>query len=425
MGSCVYESNPIPITVAECFDKLGLPLANNPGAPGDGAVYSLYPPNRPPYPYGPPALQNAALPSPNIPNADWRAISSVAPADSRLKFVLDQLILAVYPPRNQFCVPAGRPHTVDDILGDRTNDAVVTVSSQVDLGVPRVTPTQSHKFPALSHIPIEKDVSHWPWPNHANNANVEESPDVDKLVACWLANPSDRTCTSGLPATVVAGVSEAALGNNYAAPIRRIAINNPRVVDRLALRVPKGLELGKPFDLTVNIGSGGVPELHVVQSSETNTHRELTVSITRIEGQTVHLSVMPELFGATRLQVTGTYPDGGVATKEVTANVDYPSGPLAEFHADELAFAGIPLNPNKPLTLRLQPWAKWVSTGPRRVYLDTADVLYTIAPALGQPVIKLYPNGIIHALQKGTEAVTATFRSVQSQVRVRVVDPQQ
>lgn len=86
-----------------------------------------------------------------------------------------------------------------------------------------------------------------------------------------------------------------------------VVIKNPRFVDRLSLRPPGALELGTPFELAVNTGSGGLPELRVVQSSETGPRKALQVAIARVEGQTVYLNVTPKFYGNTRFRVTAAY----------------------------------------------------------------------------------------------------------------------
>jgi hypothetical protein len=71
-------------TVAACFRLQGMPLAQDPDHPGDGAVFSLYPPDTKAkdYPPGTKPTDNAIKklpPDANIPGADWRAVSAIAP----------------------------------------------------------------------------------------------------------------------------------------------------------------------------------------------------------------------------------------------------------------------------------------------------------------------------------------------------------
>jgi pimeloyl-ACP methyl ester carboxylesterase len=401
-------------TLDQCLATLSKPLA----APNEplttGAIYALFPNGRP--------LKK--LSAPTILGADWRAIGSVAPTNSTLKAFLNGVIAAIYP---STCAPGSAP-TVDQILLENPNDAVVTLPSQLD----GIESDHAQTFHGLSHSGFPVDLGTF----GLSSANVVNCNDVNQLVWCWLSHAGDSVCLKCVidpPAcSTEAASSKITTSNKSITSFSHIATTHPHTVNRLTLGKPTGsLELGRPFELVVNTGTGGRPELHVVQSSQTGTQKEVPVSISQVERQTVHLNVTPQLHGNSRFQMTAAYPDGGVATKAVTATVDYPEGPPVEFHADELAFAGIPLPlPKKPddsgnPTLRLQPWAKWDSTGPR-VYLNTSDVSYAIDPPSGSSVINLSPtNGIIRGLTVGTATVKAQFRSVPSQVQVNVVDKQQ
>ncbi len=389
------------ISVALCFADRGFPLA----APGydlnRGAVYSLYPNG--------PALQNPKLPPPKIPSAEWRAIGSDAPNNSDLEFLLNNLISAIYP---STCAPGTAP-TIDGILGVPFNDAIVTLPSQLD----GIEADHAHTFQGLSHIGLgillEPDLS---------DANVSACADVHQLVACWLSHSGDSACLAGvpdIPACITAvSASKTASANKNAVPMPHIVVAHPHYVDRLTLSVPAGLELGTPFDLAVNTGSADLPEFHVVQSSETGTQKEVPTFISRVEGQTVYLSVTLTFYGATRFQVSAAYRDGGVAFKEVAANINLPSRPPAQFHADTFAVTAIRFDLDNP-SLRLQPWAIYANI-PEQVYLDTRYVSYSIAPGMGPPVVSLAPNGVVHGLRTGTATIIARFGSVTDQLRVNV-----
>jgi hypothetical protein len=203
-----------------------------------------------------------------------------------------------------------------------------------------------------------------------------------------------------LPASATqVSASNVSPANKNAVPMPHIVVAHPHSVDRLT-------------------GSGGLPELHVVQSSETGTQKAVPASISRVEGPTVYLSVTPKFFGTTRFQVSAAYRDGGVASKDFTANVNLPSGPPAQFHADTFQVTAIRLDLDN-LSLRLQPWAIYANI-PGRVYLDARYVSYSIAPGVGPPVVSLDPNGVVHGLRHGTTAIIGRFGSLTDQVRVNV-----
>jgi hypothetical protein len=202
-----------------------------------------------------------------------------------------------------------------------------------------------------------------------------------------------------------------------------IVVDNPHYVDRLALSMPTGLELGTPFDLAVNTGSGDLPEIHVVQTdknfSRTGSSREVPAAISRVEGPTVYLSVTPEFFGNTEFQVAAAYRDGGVAFKDFTTTVNLPSQPPTQFHADEFSDSGIRIDLDDNSSVRLQPWAIYPKI-PGQVHLDTRYVSYSIAPAAGPPIVRLDPNGVVHGLRPGTATIIARFGALSDHVQVEV-----
>jgi hypothetical protein len=329
--------------------------------------------------------------SPKIPGADWRAISATKPPNGALGTLLDELIKEVIPANSPYCRPFDTAQTIDGILGTTDNDAIGTRSSQLA----DIDADHSQWFPNLSHAPLlpslfDKLLALF----KLTEDNVPESPAVWKVVCQWL---SPNSVCPTLPSAAQASAATAAPANKNAIPMPHIVAKHPRVVDRLSLRAPAGLVLGKAFDLAVSTGRGGLPELHVVQSSQTGAQKEVPVTILRVEGQTVHLNVTPKLYGDTRFQVIAAYPDGGVATKEVAANVNMPALSQDGFHADELPVAGMPIvvagKPNDPRnpTLRLQPWnsISVFNTNMRAYIPDTSQVQFTIDPASGSSVIEL------------------------------------
>lgn len=400
-------------TVAQCFAGLDKPLA----APGYdlnlGAVYSLYP-NGTCGTTTPCPLENPKLSGPNIEGANWHAISAIAPGNSALEYVLNGLIAAIYGSNTSTCGPQ-KAKDINHILGgpsgDPNNDAIVTHSSQLA----GVQPHHSSEIPDLSHSGLPPLVAAiLGIVPGLSNANVPESRDVWQWVCKWLS-PIATCPPASAPQVSASKVSSA---NKNAVPMPHIAIAHPSYVDRLTLRMPAGLELGTPFDLAVNTGSDDLPELHVVQSSETGTQEALPAAISRVEGQTVYLSVTPQFFGTTRFQVSAAYRDGGVAVKDFTTNVNLPSRPPAQFHADTFAVTAIRFDLDNP-SLRLQPWAIYPNI-PGQVNLDTRYVSYSIAPGVGPPVVSLDPNGVVHGLRTGTATFIARFGSLTDQVRVNV-----
>jgi hypothetical protein len=220
---------------------------------------------------------------------------------------LGQLIAAIYTP--------GTALTIDQILRIPNNDAIVTLASQLA----GVQADHFKTFRGLSHTGA-LDASLLSG-FRMSNANILDCGDVNSLVACWLSRSGNNGCLAGvrdLPACYTpVRASETVPANKNAVPMPHIVVAHPRTVDRLTLPpIPSGLALGTPFELGVNTGSGDLPEIQVTQSDETSKHKSLTATISRVAGRTVYLSVTPELFGGTKLQVSANYRDGGIASKK-------------------------------------------------------------------------------------------------------------
>src|SRR5271163_2215066 len=213
--------------VEECFSAIKDPIA--------GAVYSLEP--------GGPSF--ATLPSPNIPNAIWRVISSTVPQNyfpsaSALLFDVNNLIAATCP-GPYYCPTADSiPPEAGDILGDTSNDAIVTLPSQT---AECVEPScQVATFNGLAHTRA---------PSTGSSIedilfdfqDVKDDPDVIDLVACWLSTNGDSSC---IPSTQQASSRAGATG--VARGLGLIS-KQVRQVDRLEVKPPRNVELAVPFDL--------------------------------------------------------------------------------------------------------------------------------------------------------------------------------
>jgi hypothetical protein len=158
----------------------------------------------------------------------------------------------------------------------------------------------------------------------------------------------------------------------------------------------------------------------------------LPTTISRVDGNIVYLNVVPQFYGETRFQVIASYPDGGVASKDVTMAVNLPSEPPSEFHAS-VPISVVQLDYDNP-SIRLAPWAVYANTlelydsvpgldekVPRRVYLDAGYISYSIAPVADTPVVRLDPvNGIVYGLRPGTVTIIGQFGALIDKVLVTV-----
>jgi hypothetical protein len=397
-------------TVAQCFDHLGLPLSAPDRPIEEGAVYSLIPPDK--------QKQNAlaTLLGPNIQNANWLAVASVAPSNSSLTYLVNNFLLAIYSPftpSTPGCAAGDKtPESVNKLLGSQ-NDAIVALDSQ------RPQAKHWYKFNNLSHSRF-----HIPWQVGLSDANVLDSLDVYTLVRCWLLTPGSSSCLSAPSATQAASPAPVASGSVTA---------NVHYVDRLAIKAaPSLIELGTPFDLAVDIGENEIIDLQVVQRAETGGPAAPAATTSGIDGRNVYLKVMPLFYGETQFKVVATYSDGGISFKEFTGTVNLPSESPTEFHAS-FPISVLNLNHDNPST-RLAPWTIYASIPglydsvpgldakvPTRVYLDARYVSYSIAPAAGPSVVRLDPvNGIVYGLRPGLATIIGQFGTLTDKVFVSV-----
>jgi len=213
----------------------------------------------------------------------------------------------------------------------------------------------------------------------------------------------------------------------------QIVSSNPYYVERLAIAgVPSPVELGIPFDLPVDIGGNGFPELQIFQHSEKGGPTALPGRVSRAGARNVLINVTPLFYGDSRFRVAATYPDGGVAFKEVAATVNLPSDAPSEFHAS-FPISVVKLESDNPST-RLSPWAVYANIPglyqdvsgldkkvARQIQLDAGYVSYSIAAAAEPAVVRLDPaNGIVYGLRPGTATIIGRFGQFVDKVLVVV-----
>ena len=255
-------------TVARCFDANSYPIYAPSLPVHSGAVYSLDPDG--------PSLNDPNLSGPNIANATWRAISSTKPGNSALALGLDTLIAALYRNPDSNNVP-----TVDLVLQDEPNDAIVTIDSQTK----GAQGNQLYTFARLSHTSLVSSILTWLTGGNINDNSVTDDPSnsVDKLAACWIETTGSDSCLT----------PRAAIAPNTQAPP-----TNPRLlkpVDRLAVRGPTRVTLGMPFEATIHVPASFLrPQLAVYQSGETGRVKLEEVTATGAN-ENLHVRITPKL----------------------------------------------------------------------------------------------------------------------------------
>ncbi|HEY3908272.1 MAG TPA: hypothetical protein VGM07_00100 [Stellaceae bacterium] len=383
--------------VQECFAAIGLSL----GPPDDlesGALYSLEPDGS-----HLKTLNSDQNSGPNIPGTIWRAVSATAPANSLLKFELNELIAAtanLNDADETNCPLSSKTPTVDAILNG-ANDGVVTAASQTK----GAAADQFVKLSGLAHTTA--DPAGLTLDPHGSNANVEDSGAVESLVACWLRTDGATTCK---PAAATAS-SVAAAVMAPTAPLH--------YAGALAVEPAQNLQLGTPAELTVTAPEAGVQELIVDETDELGHHAAAPATITRVVGRTVYTTVVPTLLGSVTFSLHGSFSDGGVSFGAVTLPVKAPAQAPQVFRgdADWRVFLVDPDDPNGLDFAELHPQAVYAAAPNSTIDLD-GRVTCAVVPSAGKPVIQIYDGCWFKALGPGTATIEVRFGAIADRIEV-------
>ena len=382
-------------TVDKCFYANGYPI-HAPSLPvNTGAVFSLDPDGK--------SLNNPNLSGPNIVNATWRAVSSTRPGNSALALGLDTLIAALY--HNPF---GNNVPTVDSILGNVPDDAIVTLTSQTT----GAKGNQLYTFAKLSHNSLVNSILTWLTGGQINDNSVTSDPsrEVEKLAACWIATTGSDTCR---PAGIEIAETSPPVTPTMLKPLGRLLVQAP---DRSVL----GGALIAQIRLPV---SGPGLHLAVYQSGETGrVALEPVPTMPGPEG-TVEVQIIPKLLGPVRFGVQATFVDGSVAAGTFQSFVAPPAMPPVAFRANDLPILVLTLNSDTADAMP-HPSATWpapVGT----IDLNARFVSWKLFPQQGPAVIRVDRNGYIHAVEPGEARVQAHFGGAKATLRVLVRATQQ
>jgi pimeloyl-ACP methyl ester carboxylesterase len=409
---------PPTLTVEACFAtaKAGMPLGPS-NHLRDGAVFALEPDS--------PSFRRLTT-GPDIEGAIWRAVTAVALSDSLLKFELDGLIDASANLSHATipnCPSSPSTPTVNSIL-DGANDGIVRLTSQL-----RGARTgQFTTFRGLAHAPANP--AGFTLDRQGSNSNVEHSSEVATLAACWLSNDGAATCNPK------GGILTAATSN--ATP--QFDVNQLHSVSRLTIHPPSAVQLGTPFDLTIDVSSSQLRRLVLNEGDELGHHAAWELPLPNMAGRTIHADITPMLFGSVTFTLDALFEDGGVETDDVAVPVQPPAAAPEVFLGDAASpKLGIVFDPKEGMNAYvLHPKAIYASTPdridaygiahPNPVNLDARVVHYSIVQRAGEPVVTLQTNAYgydpstvsIVALHAGTATIEARFGSAIDYLQVFV-----
>lgn len=401
------------VTVEQCFDASGLPLSYPGTALETGAVYSLIPAGHSIASAPPAGIFNTA-------HGRWYAIASDYRNDVQphalLRDVLNTVIAATY---------SSSPPNVDSILGSQENDVVVTVSSQTSTA----PAAQTKQF---------KDLQHTPAPGEAkllfsgdSNASVTGSSAVNGQVAFWLGLQS-------APAPA-AGKDESEPEQNWIEPepgrsrVKAIFLTP----GRLSASLPgEPVGLGQPVRIPLKFAGPNVVDIAVDQTvpetgetlrnqtsgAEVGSGRAKVVS-REPGGATIEVS--PLALGTVNLRVSVLYADGGLDEQKYQLRVVPSAEGLTRFDLNKgfKVLALVMEDREEDRQAYLFPEVQYQGLD-FPVYLSNSEMLnLTVDQPVDDPIVRVDPDGLVHALRAGTATVTGDFDGAKDSVKVTVYEP--
>jgi pimeloyl-ACP methyl ester carboxylesterase len=372
--------------VTKCFDGLGYPLYGPGLSIKSGAVFALEP--------GSPNLTNPKLSGPDIPNIQWLAISSLAPKNSALAAGVNTLIAALYKDPDGRDVP-----TVDSILLDQPNDAIVDLASQTKGA------SQGHfvTLSGLSHTYLVGSLLTLLSGGTFDDDSVLQDPGTEAVAACWVATAGTGTCFSG------------------DSPRRETAYTtaqNVRPIDGIRLTAPSSTVLGKPFQIAVrSLVRGAAPKLTLFQQSDAGHIETSPVKPARVEGDTSYVTVTPLFPGEVTLGI-GAHFDGAAASRTVQLRVALPKSAPIQFKANVTPTLVLILSDDTKAAM-LRPVATY-HPPVGQVFLSPDVVQCRALNDSGVPAIYISPDNEIHGLRPGQAEIECRMGSSRDRLHVLV-----
>ena len=381
LGACGVDN----VSVMTCFDGTNMPLiplsGKYEGVLKKGPVQPLDPGG---------AIRNLKT-TPAIPGAIWRAVSAEAPSDSAIMRALNDLIAAIY--TREHDAP-----TIDDILKNKENDAIVTVLSQRD-DAPR------NDFATLQNL------SHTVAPDnflllmtvlgvHVDNANVTASDDVNRLVACWLrdADGADKG-KSCIPSSSV-------IAANEPAPPARVA-----TADRIRASTQGTAMVARPFELAIELSSAKALTGLIIHRNG----KSVPFAVTRRVGNMVYAQVTPTHSGAATYRIAALFADNVLSVTDAKAAVQ--ANPRPDSFTGDANFRHVRLGLEDGADLyALHPQASYASLPDMSIDVRDSAVYRIVAG----DAVSVRADGTIVALHPGDATIEVRLGTVRDRIDVSV-----
>ena len=199
----------------------------------------------------------------------------------------------------------------------------------------------------------------------------------------------------------------------------------PKLADgRFSVAAPGGdVPLGSPLDLDLTFTSGDLVALSAYQH---NQHGPLTEmpgfpKLVREEGETKTLEVIPLQLGPVDLEIGAVYSDNALARQTLHLNVVPSAKGLKKFGLNQGShFETMVVGVEGHEQIWLYPQVTYADV-PYPINLeDSTAVKLTVEQDDADPVIKVDPNGKVHALREGTAVIVADYAGVIDRDKVTV-----
>jgi hypothetical protein len=194
--------------------------------------------------------------------------------------------------------------------------------------------------------------------------------------------------------------------------------------DRVSVHMPENALLGQPFELRIDFTDMNVKFIAVTQadgySELKNSRNDKDISngtVVRDDGSTKTIEIIPLGLGTINIQVLAIFEDGGFCRKEYKLHVKPSSKGLQRFYLHEAA-SELPLVMEEKESDRqrsIDPTVRYYGLD-SPIYFSASELKLTVLQPKENPVIRLEPNGIVHALRPGKAKISADFDGVAGSV---------
>jgi pimeloyl-ACP methyl ester carboxylesterase len=200
---------------------------------------------------------------------------------------------------------------------------------------------------------------------------------------------------------------------------------------RLSVIAPKdSVPLGSPVDIDVTFAPGKLAKLNVTQYKMRGNAR-LGLSqgggsykIVREDGQTKILEFTPVQLGTVNLDVGAVYSDNGFADQTIKINVVPSSKGVTRFAIDggSRGDAIVMGDEDRDRQKELQPSISYSGVRFPIIPDDMTAIKFSVEQDENNPVIRIDPNGMVHALREGTAYIDGDFDGITDRVKFTIFD---